>query len=274
MREFSLASESEANSADMPPLAPAQTWSRSAPGDPLVLAFDTEPVVLMAATAEHKAELSRISPEGVNVLAELPGEGKAWLMGCSNHAALQLAFGNEHALVVAQLAPSGLLTSFPPLPLELSDVRAERVAARDRVLPLCGITGGTTNLIVHDRRDRLSLVSCKPETSHCKIEQLAVSVRSFAALAGGDRVIVAYAGDGENNQVRVRSMAVAAPGNSEERVPAVCWSDARGLCGPPVLARVGERAILATREGTDLRVLESADDGITWQPLKGLNKRD
>ena len=279
VREFSLPaagdpSASEASTADMPPLAAAHKWSNSAPGDPLMLTSKGEPVVLLAATAEHKAQLSRILPDAVDVLAELPGDGKAWLTGCTDQTTLKLAFGHEHGLVVAELAPTGLLTSFEPVPVELYDVRAERDATRDRVVSLCGVSGGATSILVHDRRDRLSLVSCKPDTKRCNVEQIASTVRSFAVLARADRVIVAYAGDGENSQIRVRSMALSSPGSSEERIPAVCWSDAHGLCGAPVLARVGERAILAAREGTDLRVLESADEGITWQPLKGLNKRD
>jgi hypothetical protein len=32
--------------------------------------------------------------------------------------------------------------------------------------------------------------------------------------------------------------------------------------------------LLGAREGTDMRVLESADAGLSWQPLKGLGKRD
>jgi hypothetical protein len=127
---------------------------------------------------------------------------------------------------------------------------------------------------VQDKRDRLLLVSCTAETPRCTVEPLAASVRSFAVLARADRLILAYAGDGENSQIRVRSLLLASPGSAEERVPAVCWSDAKGLCGAPVLARVGERAILGAREGTDLRVLESADDGQSWLPLRGLGKRD
>ncbi|MDB4973762.1 MAG: hypothetical protein JWN48_2103 [Myxococcaceae bacterium] len=274
VREFSLDPASEASAtADMPPLAPAKKWSVQASGDPLLLTLDGQPVVLMASTAEHRAELSRLTPDATSPLLALPGDGKAWVAGCADESALQLAFGHEHALSLGKLARDGSFSSFEPVPIELHDVISERDAARDRVVPLCELASGQ-QAVVHDRRDRLLLVSCEADKPRCKVEPLAASVRSFAVLARARRLIVAYAGEGESTQVRVRSLDVEAPQNAEERVPAVCWSDFKGLCGAPVLARVGERALLGAREGTDLRVLESADEGITWQPLKGLGKRD
>jgi hypothetical protein len=69
-------------------------------------------------------------------------------------------------------------------------------------------------------------------------------------------------------------MSLGAPDSAEEQVPAVCWTDARGLCSTPTLASIGERVLLGAREGTDLRVLESADAGLTWAPMKGLAKKD
>ncbi|MDB4990730.1 MAG: hypothetical protein JWN04_5908 [Myxococcaceae bacterium] len=274
VREFSLDRDAAlSTSADMPPLAPARRWSAGGSGDPLILTLDAQPVVLLARSGEHKAELVRLTAEAQQPLMELAGEGKAWLTGCTDQAALQLAFGHEHALVISTLAPDGSSRRFEPVAVELHDVISERDAGRDRVVPLCGLTKHTS-VVVHDRRDRLLLVSCRAELSRCSVQALAASVRSFAVLARGERLILAYAGEGDNSQVRVRSIAVDAPQNAEERVPAVCWSDFKGLCGAPVLARVGERAILGAREGTDLRVLESADEGQTWLPLKGLGKRD
>jgi hypothetical protein len=275
VREFALAREAVV-SADMPPLAPSKRWPGATAGEPLLLTLEGEPVALLASTGEQKATLSRLTPELAAPLLELPGDGKAWVTGCARASSLWLAFGHEHGLVLAELARDGSVTRHEAVSVELHDVLAERDAARDRVVPLCGVAGseGKLRAVVHDRRDRLLLVSCTAEAAACKVESMAASVRSFAVLARGERLIVAYAGDGENSQIRVRSVALAAPQNAEERVPAVCWSDAKGLCGAPVLARLGERAILAAREGTDMRVLESADEGLTWLPLKGLGKRD
>jgi hypothetical protein len=57
---------------------------------------------------------------------------------------------------------------------------------------------------------------------------------------------------------------------SAARVPAACWDDDTGLCGAPELAARNGRFVLATREETDLRVLESLDGGVTWGTLAGL----
>lgn len=54
-------------------------------------------------------------------------------------------------------------------------------------------------------------------------------------------------------------------------VPAACWEEGHGLCGPVVVAARSGRALIATREGTDVRVLESTDGGATWRPLSGLD---
>ncbi|HEX5661281.1 MAG TPA: hypothetical protein VFX59_29025, partial [Polyangiales bacterium] len=96
----------------------------------------------------------------------------------------------------------------------------------------------------------------------------------FASVVHNQRLIVAYAGAGDASQVRVRSMSLSQADAAEEQVPAVCWSDSRGLCSTPTLALVGERVLLGARESTDLRVLESGDAGLTWIPLKGLDRND
>jgi len=274
LREFSLSSEAEASAtADMPPLAPLRVWASHPLGEPLVLAAGDRPLVLSAVSAVQTAQLVETTPDGPRTLAELSGEGKTWLVGCAEEGKQRIAFGHEHQLVLAERTTDGAFTSFEPVPLELRDVVHERDPARDRVLTVCGL-GDTTVSVVLDKRDRLSLVACKRGVPHCNVDAIASGVRSFAVLARGDRLIAAYAGDAEASQIRVRSMSLSAPDRAEEQVPAVCWSDHRGLCGAPTLARVGERAILGAREGTDLRVLESADEGETWIPLRGLGKRD
>lgn len=53
-------------------------------------------------------------------------------------------------------------------------------------------------------------------------------------------------------------------------VPAACWDDGTGLCGAPRLAARNGRILLVTREGTDLRALETLDGGASWGALRGL----
>lgn len=274
VREFTLSSEAEASAtADMPPLSAARSWSTRPLGEPLVLAAGERPLVLSAATARETTQLVEAAPDTARTLLELPGEGKGWVVGCTEDGLARLAFGNGQKLVLAERTQDGVFTSFEPVPLALQDVVHERDPARDRVQTLCGL-GDRTVSVVLDKRDRLSLVSCQRGVPHCNVDAIASAVKTFAVLARADHLIAAYAGDTEASQVRVRSMLLSAPDRAEEQIPAVCWSDHRGLCAAPTLARVGERAILGAREGTDMRVLESADEGESWRPLRGLGKRD
>jgi hypothetical protein len=274
LREFTLSAEVEAATVvDTPPLAPARVWNHKLAGEPLLLTLQQQPVLLSAIGAEHEVQLHEQLPDATRMLAQLAGEGRPWVVGCGDTQALRIAFGHEHQLVMAERGPDGTFTQHEPVSLELRDVVHERDPARDRVLPVCGLAGRNVSVVL-DRRDRLLLVSCRDGEPRCQVDAIAASVRSFAVLARGERLIAAYAGDGEASQVRVRSIPIATPDRADEQVPAVCWSDQRGLCGAPTLARLGERAILGAREGTDMRVLESADEGQTWRPLKGLGKRD
>jgi hypothetical protein len=270
LREFALDRESEATAqADTPPLAPSKVWSVRAAGDPLLLPRASGPLVLLASRDDSAMSLSELTPVALQPLATLPGAGRPWVVACQDGESVQLAFGHEHALVITRRGEP----QFEPVSLELTDVVDARDAAYDRVRPLCG-AGPALRTLVHDKRDRLTLVSCKPGEPRCSTEVVAADVHGYAALVHGERLIVAYAGAGDSGQVRVRSLSLGRPDAGEEQVPAVCWSDGRGLCSTPTLALVGERVLLGAREGTDMRVLESADAGLSWQPLKGLGKRD
>lgn len=274
IREFALDRESEANAQpDMPPLAASRTWSSRMEGDPLLLAREGGPLVLLAGRDASGMTLSELTPDAAHTLGTLPGEGKAWVNGCVDGTTVQLAYGHDHALAFARRADGAPLERWESLPIELRDVIDQRDPAYDRVRPLCG-AGDVVRTLVHDKRERVSLVTCKAGEPRCTQEPVAADVHGFAALVDGARLIVAYAGAGDAGQVRVRSMSLSAADAAEEQVPAICWSDARGLCGPPTLALLGERVLLGAREGTDLRVLESADSGLNWQPLKGLGRRD
>jgi hypothetical protein len=269
LREFALDREAEASAqADTPPLAASKTWPVRAPGDPLLLPRPGGPRVMMAARSDTAMTLSELTPEALTPVAALPGAGAPWVVACQDGESVQLAFGHEHALVVRQNE-----AQFEPLSVELADVVDGQDAAYDRVRPLCG-AGATLRTLVHEKSGRLTLVSCTPGEPKCSSAPVAADVHGFAALVHNERLIVAYAGAGDASQVRVRSLALGRSDDAEEQVPAVCWSDSRGLCGTPTLALVGERVLLGGREGTDLRVLESGDAGLTWLPLKGLNRKD
>ena len=88
----------------------------------------------------------------------------------------------------------------------------------------------------------------------------------MAMLAGPEHVLLAQAGDGEHPQIFVSQLDLASLRASKPWAPAACWAGSRGQCGPPHLARLGNRIVLAGHAGTDLSVLESADEGRTWTP--------
>ena len=67
-------------------------------------------------------------------------------------------------------------------------------------------------------------------------------------------------------QIRVRSIELEPARLAPERVPAACWT-AQGLCARPTLARLGRRIVLVAPEKSDLRALESPDEGESWSPV-------
>jgi hypothetical protein len=266
LREFAL--ELGRGAQGETPLAASKVWRTRAPGEPLLLPRAAGPRVLMAARADAAMTVSELTPEGLTGIASLAGAGTPWLVGCQDGESAQLAFGHDHALVVRRDE-----VQFAPVPVELADVVDAQDAAYDRVRPLCG-AGTTLRTLVHAKGGRLSLVSCAPGDTKCTSTPVATDVHGFAALVYQERLIVAYAGAGESAQVRVRSMSLTQLDAAEEQVPAVCWSDSRGLCSTPTLALVGERLLLGAREAPDLRLLESADAGLTWRPFRGLARPD
>ena len=271
LREFTLAPEAELGvTADMPPLEATRVWPTSVRGEPLLLSQAGEPRVLFVSKAEQTVSLHELTPHGVTRLESVPGQGAPWLVGCRDDAALHLVFGHDEALVLASLRDD-VLTRSELVTLPLRDVVDAHDAARDRVVPVCG--GGSRMIaIVHDRRDRLWRLSCSESGGKCALEPIGARVRSFAARAQAGRLVVAYAGDATQSQIRVRSSLLHAPAGDDEQVPAACWSDARGMCGPPLLSEAGGRLVLAALEGGDLRVLESADAGQSWRALEGLSR--
>jgi hypothetical protein len=269
VRQFRLPLD-DAGRPDMPPLGAYRTYPGSAPGEPLVLASEAGPRVLTIAREGSKIVLRELSADGPETLAELTGKGPGWLVGCSERDRLGLVLGDDSGLTVADLT-GATLTRHLPVPIVLTDAVDARDARRDRVVRLCGYDDRAV-VVAHDRRGQLWVVQCQVGEASCRHDVLARAVRNFAVLAAGEQLIVAYAGEGESIQVRVRSVALDAIGEGDEQVPAVCWSDDRGLCGAPMLARLGQRILLGAREGADLMLLESDVLGTRWSALEGLSR--
>ncbi|MET0344425.1 MAG: hypothetical protein ABW252_25655 [Polyangiales bacterium] len=270
LRTFTLAPGHDPASADLPPLAAAAIAPVHAPGDPLLLLSAGRPRLLLAQRDGDAARVVELTDSDVQLRARLEGAGTPWLVGCDDGAELGLAFGHENALVLAALRGDEVV-AFPPVEVALRDVIDEADPARDRVVRLC-VGPARALALALDRRGKLLRVQCLAGAERCEVAPVAAQVRTFAARVQGGRLVVAYASGAEAAQIRVRSDALDGQGESESSVPATCWSDARGMCGPPSLAEAGRRLLLAAREGADLRVLESADGGRTFSPLAGLSR--
>jgi hypothetical protein len=262
------------SASDLPPLPATSTWRGATPGDPWIAEIGGEPWVLVVRGAEHATELVRLTPEGPQLLAQqAPGAG-AWLVGTPCRGGVSFAFGSRSALVLGAIAPDGKLTQHPPLALALEEVVHDSDAAHDRVRSVCGAADGLLAL-VRDAKDNLRAVRCAGDAaSACQSRVVSGGVHTFAALELGDQLLVAYAGAKTMAQLRVQTLALDGASRGSERAPSPCWAPSGGLCGTPLLEQVGARVLLGAREGTDLLVLESADLGQSWQPLRGLKRND
>lgn len=262
-----------ASASDLPPLPAALDWRGTSAGEPWIAEVGGEPWVLAARSAEHAVELVRFTPQGVQVLAQqAPGAG-AWLTGTACAGGVAFGFGHGGGLALGSIGADGKVVLRSPLPVALEGVIHESDPAHDRVRSVCRAEGLLA--VVRDAKDNLRAISCGADpAAACQSRVIAGGVQAFAALALERRVLVAYAGAKNLAQLRVQALAPDGASRGPERAPAACWAPAGGLCGTPLLQQVGSRVLLGAREGTDLLMLESADEGDSWQPLRGLKRND
>jgi hypothetical protein len=281
LREFALPGEPvDTATSELPPLAASHSDGAQAADDSWLLTLAGEPVLLSASHQDNRAELARSTGAGLALLAQIEGASEhAWLSGteCTDGAAL--SFGTEHALVVAQLSAAGVFSAWPALNIGLRDAIHERDPAHDRVKNVC-LPGGRALVLVRDRDDKLQAVACEPGAAACKVSLVANNVSSFAQLLlapelkknAKERVLIAHAGSKNLAQIQLRELDRQGVLRGEPRTVSACWAPLGGLCGAPLLARLGSRVLLGAREGTNLLMLESPDEGASWEPLRGLKK--
>lgn len=272
VRELPMPEGEMADPSELPPLAAQKVWPHQALGESLFVELAGQPSALFAENNSEATELTRVSSEGAQSLAKLPAGAEPWLVeGSCAGGDHMLAFGNDRTLALAALSASGELHVWPEQPIPLHRVVDERDPAHDRVRTLC-VPKGRALAVLRDDKEGLSVLACDRESNSCRSHALANGVYSFAALSLGERVLVAYAGSRNTAQIRVQTLDARGQTRLAERIPAACWAPTGGLCGTPLLERVGSRLLLGAREGTDMLVLESADDGASWEPLRGLKK--
>jgi hypothetical protein len=272
--------------SDLPPVR----WSLSAHDEPGAqhLGFARSPTGTWALSASvrenssalHATELDRdasamVDPGRAAIkreptqLVELPGKGAPWLASCLGSQGLGIAYGNAERLILGSL---GVNAShwWSPIQADLGEgVQHPLDASEDRVLRLCDTQDAMA--LVLDAKGKLSLLRCVIGESACERRELVRDVQSFAALDTGKSILVASAGAAEEAQIRVQRFDRVGKPLGTIQTPSPCWSPKGGLCDQPYLRKLGSRILLAGRDQTDLLVMESSDDGLSWRTLGGFH---
>jgi hypothetical protein len=274
LREFAaLESSAGSQALELPPLAPRSHYALDVRGPVLIARLKGTPLVLHTQATTEATTLARVSATGeTRELARVSGAGRSWLTSCSEGERVLFAFGHDAALRVGLIDAAHQVTTWPELALKTHAVVHGSDPARDRVQLLCGAKALTA--FVHTFDGKLLSVTCTGQGERCDSHPLAQNVRGFAMALTAASALVAYAGTGEHAQIRLQRLDASGRPAGPALSPGACWSDARGMCGQPLLARLGARIVLGAREGTDLLALESPDEGTTWEPLRGIRKQE
>jgi hypothetical protein len=235
-----------------PDVAPVRAATLTADGAPLVLVAGADALELQGFPSDTDA--SRLIASG-------PGVDEAALWTCGAGEATWVAFGGDAGFRMVRITDDSaggavVARDLPAAPFD-----------RPRVRIACDTDGAL--LVAPLRNGGVRLLAC-PRDGACRTSRLDGPTRGarMAVARDGGRGVVAWAAPG--SAVHVARVGAGAAPVAEARVPAACWDDDTGLCGAPTLAARNGRFVLVTREGTDLRVLESLDAGATWSALAGL----
>jgi hypothetical protein len=265
-QEFMLAA-GEAALSELPAIEALHTWP-AVLDQGIVLAVAGEPLVLGVQRSASGARLLQVGADASTPLAEL-GAGASWLTGCADGQRAGFAFGNGQRMLIGELVPAadGLRPRlWEEVAFGVENVIDPEAAQRDRVLRLC--TPQAALVLARDASDQLTALVCRRSEPRCQQLRLASGVNAFSAVPTAHGALVAYAGEGAP-QIRVRAIELEGARLGPERVPAPCWTN-RGMCTRPRLARLGRRIVLVAPERTDLRALESPDDGESWSAVPAL----
>jgi len=244
----------------LPPIVPERAWEREE-RDVVLFANASRVWALASGHDETKGTLSLADAVGSEPLASFAGPTLPWVTGCPEQEGIGYVAGDGTTLLLGRVA-EGTRRAFQPMAIATHDVIHDTDPRQDRVVRLCRKEGALS--VVHTSTDELIAVFCADTELSCRSLSIAKDVRSFAALANPEGAIIAFSGDASTPQMFVRTLDVAQGTLSEPRIPGTCWASSRGMCGRPILARLGARVVLGARQGTDLVLLESADEGVRW----------
>lgn len=244
----------------LPPIVPAPAWEAEQQ-DVVLFASAARMWALASGHDETMGTLSLADSAGSEPLVSFARPTLPWVTGCSEQDGIGYVTGDGATLVLGRVTETAR-RAFEPVAVATRDVIHDTDPGQDRVVRLCRKDGALS--VVHTSDDELIAVFCADGEANCRSLSVAKDVRSFAALASAQGAIIAFSGDSTTPQMFVRTLDVARATLSEARIPSACWASSRGMCGRPILARLGARVVLGARQGTDLVLLESADEGVRW----------
>ncbi len=218
-----------------------------------------EPPVLAWANGES-AGLWVASGDREPVAVESPG-GTVRIASAGTTSDGWIVFASERGLRVRRADGSGET---------LTVDAAIRPPERGALGALCRSADGCAQLEVWTLADgAIRSMTCEAGACGAVREVVPSGAARFDVARLRDEVFVAWTTDASNGPVRITRIDRA--GEKSTTSIAACWDPARGLCGEPQLASDTERLVVVTREGADLRVLES-EDGRRWRALAGLEQ--
>lgn len=251
----------------LPPLA-ASDSPAPVPRRPLLLTREDGAPLALTTDEQGDRSLLFAASDGQRSrpLAVLPRRATTWVTACYGFGRGGFSFGTESELLPGEF-DANASRAFPAVALATERPVHTSHRGRDRVHTFCLPDGVMASVL--DRRGRLMIITCSRGSEACTTAVVATGVDHYAALVTEGSVLFAYAGKADGSPVRVRSVDWRGSPMAAERIPAACFAPTNGMCGAPVLARLGRRVVLAAQNGTDLVALESPDLGRTWQRLHG-----
>ena len=218
------------------------------------------PEVLFLTRADGALELHRLdSIDGEpQTVSGIEGES-GYVVACGPEGSRFVLLGSEARAQVLRIA-SGEVRAGEPFTLAVDPALATRggvrLACDDARLEI--VARRTDRALIH--------VRCDAGAACAAPSELARDVAQHDLVREGEHTLVAWTPRSSNE------VHAAAVGGRASHVPAACWDtrEGTGFCGAPRLAARNGRILLATREGSDLLVVETIDGGESWRPMRGI----
>jgi hypothetical protein len=296
LRRFEVDLGAVPETADMPPLKALSSSPERFLGDGQVFVHGAVPSVIapQRLPAEAGRTISAPLPAADQLrLALVPVEagaepvelsraalirGEPWVVACSSDTELRFVWGDTARFQAGYLARDGQPHVYAPVELAIEHPIDATDTTFDHLRVRCPVPGRDAardvRLLARDAQGRVHAFAAPDGAETLRDTTVATDIRAFDVMHTGQGLLLAFAGVAEGAQVRIATLDGQGNVRGAPVAPAACFSPAGGLCGAPLLARIGERIVLGAREGTDMLALESSDDGAHFQGLRGLGRTD